>query len=102
MRVLGHVAGRPLAEEEFPESAQVTVSIGVGAHDKESVSWKEPSEAPESTIAGQGDCRATDLVRAAGTALMAAIEGGRNQAKVADIAAHASSPQTTRRGTAVA
>jgi len=102
LRVLSHVAARPLAEEEFHDPVQVTVSIGVGAYDRDGACWLKPSNEGGAEGGRRMDCRSSDLVRAAGTALTAAIEAGRNQARVTDAAAHAEKPKAARRVEAVA
>ena len=102
LRVLGHVAAQPPADEGLPQPAQVTVSIGVGAYDRASACWREPADAPSPAGDPGMTCRSGDLVRAAVHALQAAIEAGRNQAKVEDMVAHVQVPETARLVAAVA
>jgi diguanylate cyclase (GGDEF)-like protein len=93
--ILHRVATRAPAEGGASPSTPVSVSIGIGVCDKDHASWHEPAPAPVGSdtaatgSAGPGSglaSRSGALVDAAAGALTVAVQAGRNQVQVIEVA----------------
>jgi diguanylate cyclase (GGDEF)-like protein len=85
-RVLDSIAALNIVHSEALTVRHLTVSVGIGCYDQESVSWIKTMEGQR--VAGADwdlPCAATDLVVSADKALYAAKRAGRAQFRLQDV-----------------